>query len=83
MDAKTRPEDRTEIAPDGSVVEPNSGRISSRPARSASPGRRDGFQFSPINIRRWQNFKKNRRGYWSLWLFLVLFVLHDVCRIHR
>ncbi|GLS31570.1 microcin C transport system permease protein [Mesorhizobium albiziae] len=30
---------------------------------------------SPINQRRWQNFKANRRGYWSLWIFLVLFVL--------
>ena len=30
---------------------------------------------SPINYRRWQNFKANRRGYWSLWIFLVLFVL--------
>ncbi len=30
---------------------------------------------SPLNKRRWQNFKANRRGYWSLWIFLVLFVL--------
>jgi microcin C transport system permease protein len=30
---------------------------------------------SPINRRRWQNFKANRRGFWSLWIFLVLFVL--------
>ncbi|WP_159588384.1 ABC transporter permease [Chelativorans xinjiangense] len=30
---------------------------------------------SPINQRRWQSFKANRRGYWSLWIFLVLFVL--------
>jgi microcin C transport system permease protein len=30
---------------------------------------------SPINRRRWENFKRNRRGYWSLWIFLVLFVL--------
>jgi microcin C transport system permease protein len=30
---------------------------------------------SPLNLRRWQNFKKNRRGYWSLWLFLALFIL--------
>ena len=30
---------------------------------------------SPINRRRWDNFKSNRRGYWSLWLFLVLFIL--------
>jgi microcin C transport system permease protein len=34
-----------------------------------------GFELSPINARRWQNFKANRRGYWSLWLFLVLFFL--------
>ena len=36
-----------------------------------SPQRR--FALSPLNKRRWQNFKRNRRGYWSLWLFLVLF----------
>jgi microcin C transport system permease protein len=30
---------------------------------------------SPINRRRWQNFKANRRGFWSLWIFLVLFVI--------
>lgn len=30
---------------------------------------------SPLNQRRWANFKANRRGYWSLWIFLVLFVL--------
>lgn len=30
---------------------------------------------SPLNRRRWQNFKANRRGYWSLWIFLVLFGL--------
>lgn len=31
--------------------------------------------FSPTNLRRWENFRANRRGYWSLWIFLVLFVL--------
>ena len=30
---------------------------------------------SPTNRRRWENFKANRRGYVSLWLFLVLFGL--------
>ncbi len=30
---------------------------------------------TPIGRRRWQNFKANRRGYWSLWLFLLLFGL--------
>ena len=28
--------------------------------------RRGDFRLSPINQRRWQNFKANRRGYWSL-----------------
>lgn len=28
---------------------------------------------SPLNQRRWRNFKRNRRAYWSLWLFAVLF----------
>ena len=31
------------------------------------------FAPSPLNRRRWQNFKANRRGFWSLWIFLVLF----------
>ncbi len=30
--------------------------------------------WSPLNQRRWANFKANRRGFWSLWIFLVLFV---------
>jgi len=30
---------------------------------------------SPTNRRRWENFRANRRGYWSLWIFLVIFVL--------
>jgi microcin C transport system permease protein len=33
------------------------------------------LKLSPINRRRLNNFKANRRGWWSLWLFLVLFVL--------
>ena len=32
------------------------------------------LKLSPINERRWRNFKANRRGYWSLWLFLALFI---------
>ena len=28
----------------------------------------------PMNQRRWANFRRNRRGYWSLWIFLFLFV---------
>lgn len=30
---------------------------------------------SPINQQRWQRFRDNRRGYWSLWVFLILFLL--------
>jgi microcin C transport system permease protein len=41
---------------------------------TAEPRRRL-FSLSPINRRRWQNFKNNRRGYWSFWIFLVLFVI--------
>jgi microcin C transport system permease protein len=33
------------------------------------------IRLSPINQRRWDNFKANRRGYWSLWVFLTLFGL--------
>jgi microcin C transport system permease protein len=33
------------------------------------------IHLSPINQRRWDNFKANRRGFWSLWVFLALFVL--------
>ena len=30
---------------------------------------------SPLSQRRWQNFKANRRGWWSLWVFGFLFFL--------
>jgi len=30
---------------------------------------------SPLSQRRLANFRKNRRGWWSLWIFLVLFVI--------
>jgi microcin C transport system permease protein len=33
------------------------------------------FALSPINRRRWENFKRNRRGYVALWLFMILFVI--------
>ena len=41
----------------------------------AGEARKSRFQLSPLNARRWSNFKAHRRGYWSLWIFLVLFVL--------
>lgn len=30
-------------------------------------------RLNPINQRRWDNFRRNRRGWWSLWIFLALF----------
>jgi microcin C transport system permease protein len=44
------------------------------PAEPDEPKRR-WFTLSPLNRRRWQNFKRNRRGYWSLWIFLALFLI--------
>jgi microcin C transport system permease protein len=49
----------TTVAPGGLLVPPEL-----RPLR-----------MSPLNRRRWQNFKANRRGYLSFWVFLVLFVV--------
>ena len=34
-----------------------------------------GLRITPLTRRRWQNFKANRRGFFSLWIFLFLFVL--------
>ncbi|MFN3713023.1 MAG: ABC transporter permease [Alcanivoracaceae bacterium] len=30
---------------------------------------------NPVSQRQWQAFRDNRRGYWSLWIFIVLFVI--------
>lgn len=34
-----------------------------------------GFRITPLNRRRIENFKANKRGYWSFWIFIVIFVL--------
>ncbi len=61
MDARAprQTPDTTAVAPTGLAVPPEG-----RP-----------LVMSPINLRRWQNFKSNRRGYWSFWIFVVLFVV--------
>ncbi|MGZ9021047.1 MAG: ABC transporter permease [Rhodoplanes sp.] len=61
MDATTsdRTPDATAVSPTGLAVLPEG-----RP-----------LKLSPINRRRWENFKANRRGYWSFWVFLALFFL--------
>ena len=45
------------------------------PLGTAVPIARRPLSMSPLNRRRWQNFKANRRGYWSLWIFLTLFLV--------
>ena len=57
MDARTQGVDKTADAP----------------AVTAPPNKRGFFSLSPINQRRWYNFKRNKRGYWSFWIFVVLF----------
>jgi len=41
----------------------------------AVPPERRWIRISPLNKRRWENFKANRRGYWSLWVFLAMFLI--------
>jgi microcin C transport system permease protein len=49
--------------------------IEPSPGETQPPPRKAFFDLKPINARRWQNFKANRRGFWSLWIFLFLFIL--------
>jgi microcin C transport system permease protein len=49
--------DITAVSPVGVVAPPVQGR----------------FVLSPINKRRWTNFRSHKRGWWSFWIFLVLF----------
>jgi microcin C transport system permease protein len=61
VDARTgiKPPETEAVSPMGLVAPPTGKAIS----------------LSPLNKRRWENFKANRRGYWSLWIFLTLFVV--------
>ena len=34
-----------------------------------------GKKISPLTARRLHNFRANKRGYWSMWIFLVLFLV--------
>ena len=56
---------------DQRVMEDNSS--STITGTNNNKAKRPWITLTPINQRRWQNFKANKRGYWSLWLFLILF----------
>ena len=45
------------------------------PAGLVLPPKRAWIALSPLNRRRWENFKANYRGFWSLWLFLAMFMI--------
>ncbi len=32
-------------------------------------------RLNPVNQARWARFRQNKRGYWSLWMFAIIFVL--------
>ena len=67
MDAKT--------PPDAPRPETSLETMTPLPGQEMPPPKATRFAISPINRRRWKNFKANRRGYWSLWIFGVLFVI--------
>jgi microcin C transport system permease protein len=50
---------------------------SSEPARYAAPtdDRFFGHKITPLTRRRLDSFRRNRRGFWSLWIFLAAFLV--------
>jgi len=48
--------------------------IEPQPAQEQPPPKQL-LSLSPINRRRLDNFKRNKRGYWAFWIFIVLFGL--------
>lgn len=68
MDARVSPKE-----PDSPAEMPETTAISPTGLAVLPEGRP--LKVSPINWRRWNNFKANRRGYWSLIIFTFLFVV--------
>ncbi len=57
------------------VTEPIGPEPTSAPEIVLPPKPKGFFRLSPLNQRRWRNFKRNRRALWSLWIFAILFGL--------
>jgi microcin C transport system permease protein len=74
-----RLDEKKPAAPGSAPPDPAMLRTAPAPAGAAETAalarRQPRSWLSPINRRRWRNFKANRRGYWSLWIFLVLFLV--------
>ena len=39
------------------------------------------LKLTPLNKRRLTNFKANKRGYWSFWIFMTLFIISMLSNI--
>lgn len=56
----------------------DSAKLEAATPRSTAPSflrlGRPAWKLTPVNERRWRNFKANRRGYWSFLIFTALFV---------
>jgi microcin C transport system permease protein len=59
VDARTKTPELTAVGPGGIIVPPE----------------RRWIKVSPLNKRRWESFKANRRGYISFWVFLAMFFI--------
>jgi microcin C transport system permease protein len=58
---------------DARTLEKLTGRAPAAAAGPLEPAKRKKYYLSQINRRRWRNFKSNRRGFYSFWIFVVLF----------
>ncbi len=61
--------------PSTSLRLPASRRAASSPPPPSPPTCFLGRRVTPLTRRRVENFRTNRRGFWSLWIFLVLFAV--------
>ena len=59
---------------DAPLVKPPIEAVIPEPTGVVAAPRSGGVPLSPLNRRRWRNFQANRRGWWSFWVFAVLFV---------
>ena len=57
------------------AVDPSKARIQAVPVTPNAATHIFRIPLSPLTRRRLTNFRCNRRGYWSLWIFLILFAI--------
>ncbi|MFT7390296.1 MAG: microcin C transport system permease protein [Paracoccaceae bacterium] len=51
------------------------GAVQTRGTFAPPPRRRGLFHLDPLGQRRWESFRANSRGFWSMWIFGVLLVI--------